>query len=111
MIELDVVVLTYRDPPQIFDQTVDSIHKAIETAKDFVKLSEVIIIGDEVRGRGRARQVGWKRGRSNYILFVDTGIVLSKNWLIEIYKAITTMGGDVWYGDDSKAGNQVILTI
>jgi hypothetical protein len=105
MIELDVVVLTCRDPPKIFDRTVNSIRQAVETAKDYFKLSEFIIIGEEVKGRGRAREVGWKSGRSNFILFVDTGIILSSNWLIDIHKAITTVGGDVWYGDDSKAGN------
>jgi cellulose synthase/poly-beta-1,6-N-acetylglucosamine synthase-like glycosyltransferase len=102
---VDVIVLTYHDDKEVFNKTIASIYKAIEIAKDYFRLGDFIIVGEEEKGRGRARDVGWRKGKSDYVLFVDTGVVLSNNWLLEIHKAIISVGGDVWFGDSSKAGN------
>ena len=109
MMNVDIVVLTHHDDKEIFNKTIDSIHKAIETTKDYFRLGDFIIIGEEVKGRGRARDVGWRKGKSDYVLFTDVGVTLSNNWLIEIHKAIISVGGDVWFGDSSKAGNPEYL--
>lgn len=36
---------------------------------------------------------------------MDTGVILSNNWFIEIYKAVKKIDGVVWYGDSSEAAN------
>jgi cellulose synthase/poly-beta-1,6-N-acetylglucosamine synthase-like glycosyltransferase len=105
LMNFDVVVLTYYDDKEVFDKTVNSVYKAFETAKDYLRLNDFIIIGEEVKGRGRARDVGWRRGKSEFIVFVDTGVVLSNDWLVEMHKAMKIVGGDVWFGDSSEAGN------
>jgi cellulose synthase/poly-beta-1,6-N-acetylglucosamine synthase-like glycosyltransferase len=102
---IDVILLTYYDDKEVLNRTITSIHKAFEIAKEFFKLKDFIIIGEEVKGRGKARDVGWRKGKSEFVLFVDTGVILSNYWLKEMYKAEKKIGGDVWYGDGSKAIN------
>lgn len=105
IMNVDVVVLTYHDGKEVFNKTIASIYKAIEIAKDYFRLGDFIIVGEEKKGRGRARDVGWRKGKSEFIVFVDTGVVLSDDWLVEMHNAMKNVSGDVWFGDSSEAGN------
>ncbi len=105
MINVDVILITYDEDEEIFKKTINSINQAFKTAKNYFKLVDLIIIGKEVKGRGRARDVGWRKGKSDFILFVDTGVSLSNNWLVEMHMAIKNIDGDVWFGNSSEAAN------
>lgn len=100
--EIDVVIPTLDKNSEDFKNTFNSTKCAIEKAGC---KANFIIIGPEIIGRGRARDIGWRKGNAPFILYVDTGICLSPEWLEIILKSMEDVGGEVWYGDDSKAGN------
>lgn len=100
--EIDVVIPTLDKNSENFKDTFNSTKCTIEKAGC---KANFIIIGPEIIGRGRARDVGWRKGNAPFVLNIDTGIVLPLEWFEIILKAKEDIGGEVWYGNDSKSGN------
>jgi len=51
------------------------------------------------KGRGKAREMGWRNASSDFVCFFDSDLVISSDWFIEMSKAVREYADvDVWYG-------------
>lgn len=56
----------------------------------------IIVCSKENSGVSATRNLGIRKSTGDYILFVDSDDYLSKDYLLNMMKVITTMGEDVW---------------
>lgn len=122
----DVVILT-KDSEYVLRDCLDSIYKNIPVARlivvDSHSRDSTLKILDECQGnhgnvkiveeegsRGKARETGIREVRSDWFVFVDSDVVLCKDWFLQAVRFVAPDVGAVWGVDiPGSATNPLIV--
>jgi len=73
-----------------------STDNTVEIVKEFQKKHSNITFIQEKGTRGRARQTAIHMVKSEWFMFVDSDVILSKNWFAEAEKLLSDDVGAIW---------------
>jgi glycosyltransferase involved in cell wall biosynthesis len=68
--------------------TVDN-NSTDETKNIISSFPSVKYLEEKIQGRSEARNSGWKTARGDYIAFIDSDVVIERNWVQEMYDALS----------------------
>ncbi len=73
-----------------------STDNTVEIIQEFQEKYGNVIFVQEKGTRGSARQTAIRRVKSEWFMFVDSDVILSKNWFVEAQKLVDDNVGAVW---------------
>ncbi|MBD3171130.1 glycosyltransferase [Candidatus Bathyarchaeota archaeon] len=104
---LKALIKTHRTqeyPRQII--IIDDRSKSTEILDKYHKELDILLLHSDKRGPAAARNIGWKKAKTNWILFTDSDCIPRKNW-INGYNA--SLDGSIGYAGNVKAyGNDYL---
>ena len=65
-----------------------STDRTLEIVKQYEKKLNIKILSDQGRGLGYARDIGWRSSSSDYIVMLDSDVIISKEFLTEAIKIL-----------------------
>jgi glycosyltransferase involved in cell wall biosynthesis len=109
---VDVIILT-KNSERLLRKCIDSVYQnvplsrlivvdgystdnTIRIVKEFQERHGNVIFVQDKGTRGSARQVGINKVRSDWFMFVDSDVVLSRNWFAKAEKLIRDDIGAIW---------------